>query len=70
MSLAEIKQEIDMLGAGEQAELLQYLRMKWQRNDPAWRAELDQLMEEVKSGSYVTREELEERHLGRVAEGN
>jgi hypothetical protein len=69
MSLAEIKQEIDTLNTHDQAELLQYLRMKWLRDDPAWRAELDRLAEEVEEGKYVTREELEKRHL-RVAEEN
>jgi hypothetical protein len=69
MSLAEIKQEIDALSLAERTELLQYLRSKWQRDDPEWRAELARRYEEVKSGSYVTKKELEERHAQRVAEG-
>ena len=70
MSLAEIKQEIDSLSLTDRTELLHYLRSKWQRDDPEWRAELDRRFEEVKSGIYVTKEELEERHARRVAEGN
>jgi len=70
MSLAEIKQEIDALNPNERGELLHYLRAKWQRDDPEWRAELDRRVEEVRNGYYVTREELEERYGRRVAEGN
>ena len=70
MSLAELKQEIDGLTATERTELLHYLREKWRRDDPEWRAELDRRVNEVQGGLYVTKEELEERHARRVAEGN
>jgi hypothetical protein len=68
MSLAEIKQEIDSMSPSERTELLHYLRNKWQRDDPEWRAELDRRIEEVRSGIYATREELEARYSRCVAE--
>ncbi|HEY3899033.1 MAG TPA: hypothetical protein VGM54_10495 [Chthoniobacter sp.] len=68
MSLAELKQGIDSLNLKERTELLHHLHLKWRRDDPEWRAELDRRIDEVRGGIYVNKEDLESRYLRRVAE--
>ena len=46
MSLVELKEQVSSLAPDDQAELAAYLAEKLRRNDPAYRRELAQLIDD------------------------
>ena len=69
MSLAEIKNEIAALTPPEQEELRRFLVIERMRNDPEWKAEMSRRIDEVRAGTYYTKEDLERIHAERLASG-
>ncbi len=58
MSLAELKQQAAALPPDEQAELATYLTERLRRDDPAYRKELAQLIDDADPSHWVRWEEV------------
>jgi hypothetical protein len=69
VSFAEIKNEVAALSPSEQEELRRFLIIQHMRNDPEWHAELDRRIEEVRAGTFYTKEDLERIHAEKLASG-
>jgi hypothetical protein len=61
MSLAELKQQVAVLPEAEQAELSVYLAAKLRRDDPVYREELAQLIDDRDSSHWVGWAELRDK---------
>jgi hypothetical protein len=70
MSLAEIKNEISAMSPEDQEEMRRYLIIQRMRNDPEWQAELGRRIEEVRAGTFYTKEDLERIHAERLTSGS
>ncbi len=69
MSLAELKQAVEVLSVEERLELADYLRSLSKQDDPVWQVEVGRRLDRCLGGQGHSREELHEAHERLSAEG-
>ena len=69
MSVAELKQAVEVLSVEERLELADYLRSLSKQDDPAWPVEVGRRLDRCLAGQGHSREELREAHEHLSAEG-
>ena len=62
MSVAEIKQAVESLTADQRLELVEYLRWRSAKDDPAWQGELGRRLDRCLAGGGHAQEELFSLH--------
>jgi len=62
MSVAELKQAVEVLSDEDRLELADHLRALARRNDPSWRAEIARRLDRCRAGGGHSAGELRQAH--------